>query len=280
MNYSDLNELHDKLLMILCKFHDFCMQNELEYYIFGGTALGAKRHHGFIPWDDDVDVAMKRDDYEKLIKLSQKLPTGLELIYRGNNPDSPSPYIKIIDRNTTLIENDYREFVSGLYIDVFPLDFSCNNKLLINKNFLIIRFLFGLFMTLCMSKPRTFKRKFVKLFFSWIDATSVFCMMNEMMIKSNSSGKDVLACYLGAYGTRDLYNASVFGKPRLYDFEQYKFYGPENITEYLRLVYGNYMQMPRIEERICKHNFYYLDLHNPYLEYKKMSIKSKKKQYF
>ena len=102
-----LSLLQQKLLDILKWFHLFCEENNLKYYAIGGTMLGVVRHKGFIPWDDDIDVGMPREDYNKFIELTKNKQFDkyvVESIY-DNNKDFFYPMVKIYDTTTTLIEN-------------------------------------------------------------------------------------------------------------------------------------------------------------------------------
>ena len=118
-----MNDLQIKLLDMLNWFHNFCIINNLRYYVLGWTILGAARHQGFIPSDDDIDVGMPRNDYELFLKLTkgnqyndyivESIDTTI-LDYYG--------YSKINDKSTTLIENTWFRIKRGIYIDLFPLD--------------------------------------------------------------------------------------------------------------------------------------------------------------
>lgn len=130
-----MNELQKKLVDILSWFHNLCNNNNLNYYAIGGTALGAIRHGGFIPWDDDIDVGMPRTDYEKFIKIANKYSKKYAIEYPGINKDFLYPYAKIYDTQTTLIENKRYKIKRGIYIDVFPLDGIGNTKKESLKNF-------------------------------------------------------------------------------------------------------------------------------------------------
>lgn len=114
-----LKEVQDASLQILAYFTKYCEDNHLSYYLIDGTLLGAIRHHGFIPWDDDVDVAMPRPDYEKLLRTFQK-SDRYELRSSHNCRTYILPYAKIVD-NQTVTKMGNRVFDS-MGIDIFPLD--------------------------------------------------------------------------------------------------------------------------------------------------------------
>ena len=115
--------LHSRLLSMAKVFHAFCVENGLQYYMLGGTMLGAVRHKGFIPWDDDMDFGMPRKDYDRFLKLAEeKLPAPFEVTCYKNVAKTPIHYAKQIDGSATLVEDSYHDFVEGLYIDIFPLD--------------------------------------------------------------------------------------------------------------------------------------------------------------
>lgn len=118
------SEIRQSLLNILISFDKFCNQNNLTMYLCAGTLLGAVRHHGFIPWDDDIDVCMSRPDYDRLIELTKNnsfISNKLEVV-SFENKLSNYPYVKVIDK-TTYIEQKYiNEKNKSLWIDVFPID--------------------------------------------------------------------------------------------------------------------------------------------------------------
>ena len=118
-----MKELHCKLFNILCWFDDFCKNHNLVYFLADGTMLGASRHQGIIPWDDDLDVVMPIDDYIRFVNLTHKMQFDKYLVESpldGNN-DFPYGFAKVYDTSTTLIERARKKVKRGIYIDVFPL---------------------------------------------------------------------------------------------------------------------------------------------------------------
>ena len=108
---------------VMRHFIAICKEHSLTYFCCGGTAIGAVRHHGMIPWDDDVDVFMPRPDYDRFVQIaSRQLPDGLELMTPYSKTDYPLYFVKLCDSRTTLQEEVEVPCVYGLYIDIFPID--------------------------------------------------------------------------------------------------------------------------------------------------------------
>ena len=120
---SDIKIIQDKILSILKEFINICEENNLTYYALGGTLLGAVRHKGFIPWDDDIDIGMPREDYEKFKKVA---PNSLPNNYKFLSEDTANykkAFSVIRDDSTKIIMNySKEELVESLWIDIFPLD--------------------------------------------------------------------------------------------------------------------------------------------------------------
>ena len=123
--HSILRQLQMTELDILKTVHSFCVHHDIKYSLYAGTLLGAVRHKGFIPWDDDIDICMSRDEYERFIMLWQKEPVaGYSLQNKDNSPAFMSSFTKIRKDHTTFLEHeeDIGQFHTGIFIDIFPLD--------------------------------------------------------------------------------------------------------------------------------------------------------------
>ncbi|MCR4853786.1 MAG: LicD family protein, partial [Prevotella sp.] len=115
--------MQKRILDVLLRVDKVCREHNLTYYLSDGTMLGAIRHGGFIPWDDDADIAMPREDYERFIEHGAEwLPEPLELYCVEKNPKCSCTFLKIIDGSTTLIERWGYNQLGGVYIDIFPYD--------------------------------------------------------------------------------------------------------------------------------------------------------------
>ena len=260
--------IHEHLLKLMKDFHQMCVNNNITYYMIGGTCLGALRHHGFIPWDDDIDVGIPRDDYERLKTISlEEFPNDTEFRYYENTVNSPMHYIKFIDSSTTLIERKYENYVEGLYIDVFPLDFvpvdDGMRRKLLNRTML----LHAIIMNHYSTTPRTgLKRRLVHYIISKFNGQSMHNRLEKMMT-SNCFESTLVCNLLGAHGEKEVVPRKVFGKPVLYPFEDTMLYGPEDACSYLTCVYGDWQELPPKSEQIPRHDYLYLDLAQPYRQY-------------
>ena len=114
-------ELRKIQLDLLQKTADFCESNGLRYFLCGGTLIGAVRHKGYIPWDDDIDIAMPRSDYEKFISIFNRPQNYYQVMSFETNPDYAYAFAKVYDNRTILKELHYKGTI-GAYIDVFPAD--------------------------------------------------------------------------------------------------------------------------------------------------------------
>ena len=124
-------------LQLLLKFDELCKKHDLQYSLCGGTLLGAIRHKGFIPWDDDIDVMMPRDDFEKLLKLEKTQASDqVEKLVSWKSGKSIYPFIKMINTKTVLKEKYLdKEYTTGVWIDIFPIDGMPEDQKIVDKKY-------------------------------------------------------------------------------------------------------------------------------------------------
>ena len=261
-------EIHGRLLTMAKDFHQICVDNNLKYYMLGGTMLGAVRHKGLIPWDDDMDFGMPREDYDRFISISHRiLPEHYELRFYKNAANSPMHYAKFIDNRTTLIEAPYRNYVEGLYIDIFPLDGAGNGSFSDRMRMKRINFLQGLIINHCTTREKTGFRKVLKAYAQMRNLDSLHASVEKLMTAKKLSESTLIANYLGAWAEKEIMPKEVMGTPRLYSFEDTEFYGSNNADTYLTSLYGDYMKLPPKEKQVFKHNYFYLNYNLPYRDY-------------
>ena len=265
-------ELKQKLLDMMRWFHGFCEENHLRYYVLVGTMLGAVRHQGFIPWDDDIDVGMPRADYEKLAQLM-----GCELHgkYLLETPDTPAKeyyyaFSKIYDTETTLIENTKAKIKRGIYLDIFPLDGIGETLEDAKNNFKKVQRLDNLLMLKVAGfrkGRKLYKNVGVALFrLVPLSAKKLLRMLCAECRKRDFYEYMYGGNLVGAWGIKEILPQDVMGKPTLYKFENLMVYGAEKPDEYLTGLYGDWRKLPPVEKRVTHHDYVFCDLNKGYLE--------------
>ena len=268
-----MTELQKRLLGILKWFHKICVENNLRYYAIGGTLLGAVRHKGFIPWDDDIDVGMPRKDYDKLIELlkNEKSQSLYRLEIPFENKDFVYQFCKIYDTSTTLTENTRYKTKRGIYLDVFPLDGIGDTVEESIKNYKRIAVKNNYIMTkVCaLSKHRKLYKNIAIVvsrcipFPSW--RSTLIKLDKQCRAMAFDDYKYVINPY-GAWGVKEIYQRDWFGEsPIVMDFESIKIFVPEKYGDFLSSVYGDYMKLPPKEKQKSHHDYLCLDLNKSYL---------------
>lgn len=268
-----MTPLQKKLLEMLAWFHSFCTEHHLRYYILGGTVLGAVRHKGFIPWDDDVDIGMPVKDYKKFIHLTQKLPDP----YFVETPVSHGErfiytFTKLYNTQTTLVENQDPPFKRGIYLDIFPLCGLGNTKKDAQKRLAFISKLRFVLMMRIMEIRK--ERKWYKNFLIYLvkKIPSVFLynyflkFIHSYMLNYDFNDFNYVGNPVATWGIKEIMPREYFGTPTLYSFANISVYGPEKPDEYLTQLYGNWRELPPPEKQKSHHGFLYLNLEKSYLE--------------
>lgn len=255
MKDISLKECHDILLGIAKEFHRICEKYSIPYYMLGGTMLGAVRHSGFIPWDDDMDFGIPRVYYELFCEICSKELSYPYVFKNENNSEYAILGIGKIMNSRTIVKELYsinNKESLGLNIDIFPLDKTDSNVGLFSKN-RYLRNVFKLQKILFInSTDRTFlKRVFAVLLQNIIkiDKRTIPNYIKKVYLK-NTSNKDLMYFNtFGAWGLKELIPQNVFGSPTLYKFEDIELYGVKDYHTYLTSLYSNYMQLPPEEKR-------------------------------
>ena len=263
------------IIDVLSVFIRICEAQRLRYFCAGGTAIGAVRHQGMIPWDDDIDVFMPRPDYDRFLRLAaQSMPEGYEVLSPYATKDYPMYFAKMCNARTTLLENERIPCVFGLYIDIFPLDGACDDvetcyrekrrfKRLMNKlEAVSTHNSFGEYVGL-LTKRREWGRFAVK--------TVAFCCrswLRRWLLKQMDSiayGHDYalssrVVTYSGAYQRQEIYPKAWLETPQMFAFESLMVNLPHDYDAYLRHFFGDYMTLPPVEQRASHHQKVFFDL--------------------
>lgn len=258
MDQMKLNnqQLKNELSIMLKNFADYCEENNLVYFLTAGTLLGAVRHKGFIPWDDDVDVVMPREDYERLEQLSQTKPIAPDYYVMGIDlKNCPYPFIKIFNKSIKL-ENSLNSLHPHLWLDVFPLDgFKKMDEKKMKRTAKSLN-LCGLFLekACCeFGSGKTPLRKFANVFFIAFAKIAGAYFWGEKIDRYCKRYKISECEYLAPMawgGIRFYMPKEEFLQPILVEFEGNSYKAPGSYDLYLKKHYGDYMQLPPVEQRI------------------------------
>lgn len=260
---SNLSKVQNIILEIFKQVNSFCVDNNINYYILGGTLLGAVRHKGFIPWDDDIDIGIPRHDYEKFLdKISACLPENYELHTYQNNNNHHYYFSRIVDKRYSLKRlGSLEERNEEIWVDIFPLDGMPNN-ILIRKihmmRLLINRALYHIscFEKINIKRPnRPLSEKIIiniikiTRFGSKLDTQKKLQKIDSLLKKYSYTKSKYIVNFMGQYKFKEMFPVEYYGKGKLYEFEGIKLKGPERYHEVLSQMYGDYMTPPKDQDK-------------------------------
>ena len=262
MKELTLQELKEIEFDILKMFDAFCKENDIKYYLSHGTLLGAIRYGKFIPWDDDVDLLIPREDYNKMITLF-KDNGRYQLFAFEKNQNYCYPMAKLCDMTTLKEESGYNNGVElGVDIDLFPLDEWNSNLRKAKKEARYIGRQMKLLTLSKLYKPdskSSIKRliKGIVMFFcKGLGSKHYIKKILKASRKSSKSNSNYLGCKVWCvYGERGIIPAEVFADTTYVEFEGEMFPAPAGYDTYLTCLYGDYMPEPPVEKRKTHHSF-------------------------
>lgn len=251
--YLSPNEIKSVLVEILNVVVDFCKRNNLRHYLAYGTLIGAIRHRGFIPWDDDIDIWMPRPDYERFIhSFSHEY---LQFHSMETDIDWPLNFGKVCDHRYSAIDENGKDF--GLYLDIFPLDGVPDDPKQIDKFLKRIRRWENIWSNQLFSPKQSVSRnntlsKNLKIIIG--KTLSVFVPFKSICNKLINTypklkfDESIFVCYLP--GRKFIFERNDFEPAKLANFEGHDYLIPHNYDGILKKIYGDYMQIPPEGDRI------------------------------
>ena len=265
MENNQLKDLHGELLKMMKEIHQICVEHDIRYTMLAGTMLGAIRHKGFIPWDDDIDLGMTYDNYMKFVEVMANVNhPWLEIDYPLE--DNYKYFVKVYDKTTTFVEEDHQNDIKGVFVDVFPILYAGNSYKEVNKR-----------ITKCSFYKALLSRKLstitdVTLKDKLLGFLSVFMpkgfLYNRIMASYEEANRKERKYSTVLFSwNKDTMPSKLYEQVSLYDFEDTQFYGVSDYEKYLSDKFGNYMKLPP-EDKRAPHHFKVLDLNTPYREYR------------
>jgi LPS biosynthesis protein len=261
MKNLTLKQLQQAELEVLVEIDRVCTELGLTYYLAYGSLLGAVRHKGFIPWDDDIDIMMPRKDLEILVKEFNSHCSKDFKLLTHHDPGFFHPFPKVINQKTEVIEKGYKKMPGlGVWVDVFPLDFVAEDHAKSDEEFLHIEHR----RMMSIYRYSTFFRKI-----RWIYGTFIYDdvslkdlhgnseeIIDELIQKNlqQTEGEKVRINYTPK-GIVTIFPTEWFGEGKRIEFEGYSLLAPDNPHEVLKMLYGDYMTPPPLKDRVTGHHF-------------------------
>lgn len=270
MDNNTIEKLKDIELELLIYIDKLCKQHNLKYYLVGGTLLGSIRHKGFIPWDDDIDIGMMRDDYNRLIYLLAKDKSDKYFVQNfQTDPEYPRYITKIRLNGTKFIEGYLKDYNMhhGIFIDIFPLD-KIRDK---NEKKLDFRVNFAnkilTLRTIRNGHIKNFRKskkiiaKILRPFTFLIPLKFYNTTIDYIYGYENGENGNYITNFSSQYGWRkQTFPIDVYGEGTYLEFEGYQFMAPAKWEVILKSLYGDYMKLPPEEKRNSGHDVVHIDL--------------------
>lgn len=260
MDSSQIVDLRKSLLDTMDKIHQVCEENHITYFIIGGTALGAVRHGGFIPWDTDIDIAMKREDYDKFIATANSfLGRDYYCASYVNEENWYHPHALVFNKRTLINWNRsyYRNKKDcPVYVDIFPLDYAPYDEKRQKRQAKGIRrkiYLQSRRECILYQRNGTIEmsiKKAVSGILHIVPDRTFNASLDQAMSRYSSNPTKQLCSMASHYSyKKQLMPYEYYGNGKLYTFEGRYYRGPAMVDAYLTQLYGDYMELPPVEKR-------------------------------
>ena len=253
-----LLHLQEVILNIMHYIDTFCRDNNIEYYIIGGTALGAVRHGGFIPWDDDLDIAMTRPNYEKFCRLFREKSDKENFFFQEGLVEWPCYFSKVRLLGTYLgeleDEKNIPKELKGIFVDIFPLDNAPNMKFMQYVWYACGKILVAHGLLKRGYSSASIKKKIIMILTFPLFSKAIHDILYHFVKSYNNKNTNFIGGFTLISRFKNTITPSGFwGKPQYIDFEEIKLQAPADNDAFLRYYFGDYMKLPPIESRGLRH---------------------------
>lgn len=271
-NQNNIRNVQLKILEIMKYIDRLCRENNIVYYIMGGTALGAVRHGGFIPWDDDLDIFMTPDQYEKFKKIFNQENSNQFIIQEWRTTPDYLEYAKVRMNGTAFIEEIYKdrkEMHHGIYVDIMILHKVPENSFIQKLVYIESKFVTLYALSQRNWKPKSKGQKLVLKSIKIMPCKLMSKIFYSHIYKYDCLSENYKYCYwiTPAKFKNGLFDKSFFEKLVDIPFEDTVLMGSEKIKDYLEYRYGNYMKLPPEKDRKAAVHAWIYDTEKDYKEY-------------
>jgi len=270
MQKSQIETLKSEQLILLQKLIVFFDYFKIEYFIGYGTLLGAFRHHGYIPWDDDIDLWLFRESYSKLSNLkSEAVKQGFQILDQ-NSENFPFPFIKIVDDSKYLVveNSDLKIRNLGINIDIFPLDNFRDNifsRLIYLNSLYILRKMWHV-KSIISNKKRSILKHLILIILKFllfpIQIKQISFLIDRISKLYYQKTTNLLTIQVWGYGKREIYQKVWFEKSHLVKFENLYLNSPNGKEYILQKLYDDYKSLPPLNKQFSKHDFTLIKINN------------------
>ncbi|WP_418834325.1 LicD family protein [Parabacteroides johnsonii] len=269
---KSVRDVQDKILEVMKFIDSVCRTNGIVYYIMGGTALGAIRHGGFIPWDDDLDIFMTPQEYKKFKVAMEKEANPKFMLQEWRTVEKYLEYAKVRKNGTTFIEDsfkDRKDLHQGIYVDIMILHKVPESNFIQKLVYYESKFVTLYALSQRNWKPKSKGQAMVLNLLKLLPCQLIAKMCYRRIYKYDDRKVNFKYCYwiTPAKFRSGLFDKSFFESPVDIPFEDTVLYGSKHIKEYLEYRYGNYMKLPSEEQQRAAVHAMIFDTENDYTEY-------------
>lgn len=257
---TELRHLQLVILNIMKDIDDLCRRNDIEYYLLGGSAIGAIRHKGFIPWDDDLDIIMTDENYRKFIDVCHRKLDSSKYQLQEGLKDWSMYFSKVRLKGTKLVEGvTYTDNpdLQGIYVDVFKMDNVSANKMMGRWQYFCAKVFLCYQLAARGDRENTFrlKKRMMILFSFPLKIKGIREWFKKQVERYNGKDAEYVGFFYGRTNMRTaIVRKEIFGKPRYVPFEDTHLCVAEHYDEYLTQMFGDYLTPPPVEQQVGLHS--------------------------
>jgi len=257
-----IQELRDIQIQILNIVDKYCIEHNIKYFLCYGSLLGAVRHQGYIPWDDDIDIAMPRKDYNRFIKGFNTYSDLYQIYTEENSEGFCFPFSKVTFENS-LMKEDFDNCQSiGINIDIFPIDSVSNNPYKVKATMRYIQYLRYIIdiKRIAIDPQRSYLKNMLlytgKILLKFLNSNTIAKKITKIAKKyENNSNSTYAGILVWGYGKREIVDIKVFDEAIYAKFVNQNYPIPQRYHEWLSSTYGDYLKLPPEEDRVTHHKF-------------------------